>query len=486
MTGLTRFLIYSAAFVVPPAIAAVVGLRALRARDHPARLPAIDAASAARTPRPDLDAAKPTLVVVLGSDLTEITDALGPYEMFARTGKFNVVMAAPARQPTSLTGGLRILPHYALSEVDARLGGPPAVVVVPNLPNAADPANRPVIDWLRRQAAAGALMHSWCKGAMALAEAGLLDGRVATAHWGDLPQLEKRYPKVRWVRGVRWVEHGQYVMSAGITSGVDAALRVIIRLAGDSVARRVATEIRYPDHHFAVDPRTTQYTLRPADLILLANAAYRVARPRLGIALYDGVGEIDLSNVYDAHLHTMAATGETVAERAGAVVTRHGLTLFPSLPLVGRAGDAASRLGRLDRLVVPGPEGSEHAASLAAAVTAAAPSLRPEYLHADQPARFGLEPVLEDLARTADVPTATFAQRRMEYRSRGVRLDGGHVPWAVLWPAAALGALGVLGAIALSRLRTPGRRAVRSAGSVESTVTPTTRRQYATRRPSRG
>src|SRR5688572_25457041 len=191
MTALTRLIVYSAAFVLPPAIAALVGLRALRGRDHVAPLPSIDAASAARIARPELDPTKLTVAVVLGSDLTEITDALAPYEMFARTGKFNVVMAAAARQPTLLTGGLQILPHYSFAELDAGLGGAPAVVVVPNLPNAASSANRPVIDWLRRQAAAGALMHSWCKGAMALAEAGLIDGQPATAHWGDLPELEK-------------------------------------------------------------------------------------------------------------------------------------------------------------------------------------------------------------------------------------------------------------------------------------------------------
>ena len=70
---------------------------------------------------------------------------------------------------------------------------------------------------------------------------GLLDGQTATAHWGDIPTLEKRYPRVTWVRGVRWIDRGQFVMSAGITSGIDASLRVLIRVAGDSACLTAST-----------------------------------------------------------------------------------------------------------------------------------------------------------------------------------------------------------------------------------------------------
>ena len=460
MSRLTRSFIYAAAFTVPPLAAAALGLRELASRDHPARLSPMSAASIAAAPRPTLDPTKPTVVVLLGADLTEITDAVAPYEMFARAGRFNVVTAAPERQPTLLSGGLRILPHYSLAEIDSALGRrSPAIVLVPNIPNIAQEQNRPLVTWLQRQAVAGAMIHSWCKGAMTLAHAGLLDGRTATAHWGDLPKLEKMYPQVEWVRGVRWVDHGQLVMSAGITSGIDASLHVIARLAGDSAARRVARELRYPNYHFAIDPRAEQYALRPADGVLLANAAFRVGRSRTGVALYPGVGEVDLSNVYDAHVHVMVADVETVAEHAGVVVSAHGLTLLPSLALSPSGGRDAARVRRLDRLVVPGPEGRERGASVASAATAAAPSLRAEYLHADQPERFGLEPVLEDLARTADVPTARFAMKRLEYRSSSVRLEGSAFPWGTLPLPLALGAIGVL--LARTLARTLARRASR-------------------------
>ena len=449
MSNLANFLILAGSLVVMPALTAVLGIRALDRREEVEQPAPMSASEIAAIPRPAIDSSKATVVVLLGADLTEITDALGPYEMFSRAGRFNVVTAAPERQPSLLTGGLTILPHYSLAEIDSMLPGGTGIVVVPNLPNADQAMNRPTIDWIRAQAATGALIHSWCKGAMALAETGLLDGETATAHWGDIATLERRYPRVTWVRGVRWVERGQYVMSAGITSGIDASLRVLIRVAGDSVARRVAGEMRYPNYHFALDPRVEQHELAPSDLILPVNAAWRFTRPTIGLALYDGVGEMDLSTVFDAHGHTMAADVETISATTAPVVSAHGLTLFAST-----AGSASS-VAAMDRIIVPGPDAPAIAKPLVNAIVAGAANKQPEYPHAVAPARFGLEPVIEDLARSADVPTARFALKRMDFRSDDIDFDGPAVPWIPLAWVAALALGGALVRGLVTRPRVP-------------------------------
>ena len=171
-------------------------------------------------------------------------------------------------------------------------------------------------------------------------------------------------------------------------------------------------------------------------------------RSLMGVAMYDGVEEFDLSNVYDAHVHTMAARVETVAETDAPVVTAHGLTVYPSLALArGNERDNA-RARDLARLIVPGPDAPERAATLAAAAAAVVPKLRPEYVHAASPGRFGLEPVIEDLARTADVPTARFALKRMEYRSDSVRFEGPDAPWVPFIVAIALALGGLACAVA--------------------------------------
>jgi hypothetical protein len=219
---------------------------------------------------------------------------------------------------------------------------------------------------------------------------------------------------------------------------------------GDSVARRVAREIRYPDYHFAVDPRAEQFAFRAADLVLLTNAAFRPVRPRVGVALYDGVTELDLGHVYDAHAATSAANVETVARGDGIVTSAHGLTLLPSIAV---ADTGASRARSLDRLIVPGPDARERATALVAAMAMVAPGLEPAYLQADDASRYGLEPVIADLARTADLPTAAFALKRLEYRGSSTPLAGSRVPWQSLVVTLLLGATGLALALAISRRR---------------------------------
>jgi AraC family transcriptional regulator, transcriptional activator FtrA len=461
VTWRLRWVLYGGAFLLPAVLLGVMGMRELSRRSRPALLPRMAPDSIALAPAPPHDAAKPTVAVLLGADVTEITDALGPYEMFARAGTYNVYAVAPERQPVMLSGGLRILPHFSLAEMDARLGGrAPAIVVVPNIPNVDRAENRPLFAWMRRQASAGALMHSWCTGAMALAEAGLLDGRTATAHWGDLNRLEKRYPRVQWIRGVRWVDHGSVITSAGLTSGIDASLRVLGRTAGDSVARRVAREMRYPNYHFANEPAAPQYTVRPADGVLVANAAFRVVRPQIGLALYDGVGELELSHLYDTHAYSAVADVHAVAAKPGFVRTAHGLTLLPSV-VASSTPVSATAIRRLDRFIVPGQDARVRGAAVVSAVQSIVPELPATYLHGGDGSRFPLEPVLEDLARTTDRPTARFALRRLEYRSDTIQLHGSAWPWSVLPLPLALGSIGLMLIVALDRaIARRGTRAV--------------------------
>jgi hypothetical protein len=135
----------------------------------------------------------------------------------------------------------------------------------------------------------------------------------------------------------------------------------------------------------------------------------------------------------------------SIGTDADVVVTAHDLTLVPA----HAAADTAAL--RLDRLVVPGTDARERAGTLVSAVAAVARSVRVDYLHADAPQRFGIEPVIEDLARSADVPTARFALRRLEYRSESVRLEGSAMPWRALALPPLLGTLGVVLAAAAAR-----------------------------------
>lgn len=385
----------------------------------------------------------------VGGELSgvEVSSGDGP----VLRSELEVAVLGPVRQdPEDVAEVLLwILPHYSLAELDARLGGkPPAIVVVPNIPNIARVENKPLVEWMKRQAAAGSIMHSWCTGAMALAEAGLLDGLTATAHWGDLSRLAKLYPRVEWVRGVRWVDHGQVITSAGLTSGIDASLRVLTKFAGEDISRRVARELHYPNFHFSVDPVVTPYTVGPADAILPANLSFRVPRQQIGLAIYDGVGEMDLTGLYDAHI--ASADLHSIAAGSGSVRSAHGLILLPSL-VASESEPAGSidALRHLHRLVVPGRNGAEDGTRVVSALRTLAPALPAMYVHMEAGQRFGLEPVIEDLARTTDLPTARFALKRLEFRSETIRLEGKAIAWSTLPLALGLGVLGVLVALAV-------------------------------------
>ncbi|MEV0150253.1 MULTISPECIES: helix-turn-helix domain-containing protein [unclassified Nonomuraea] len=103
-------------------------------------------------------------------------------------------------------------------------------------------------DALRRAHEAGARMVSLCTGAFALAEAGLLDGRRATAHWMHTAQLAARYPKVLVDDSVLYVDDGDVLTSAGVTAGLDLCLHLVRRDLGAHVANQLARRMVVPAH----------------------------------------------------------------------------------------------------------------------------------------------------------------------------------------------------------------------------------------------
>src|SRR5688572_7269520 len=260
MRSLQKAFIGAAVVLIPTG---VIGATRVLAFLQAVRRPApILSAAPTTLPSPAIDASRKTVAILLG-DVSEVTDVLGPYEMFARAGEFNVLTVAVDRRPVRLTSGLAVMPHMTLAELEESLGvTAPDVVVVPHIPNIDRAVNRPLLDVMRRWSAESSLMLSWCTGAGALAESGVLDGRRATAHWGDIDRLQRKYPNVKWQRGVRWVDEESVVASAGLTSGIDATLRVIRRLAGEESALRVARELHYPNYHYSLEPAAPQYTAR--------------------------------------------------------------------------------------------------------------------------------------------------------------------------------------------------------------------------------
>jgi transcriptional regulator GlxA family with amidase domain len=100
-----------------------------------------------------------------------------------------------------------------------------------------------IVGWLRSSEPAARRMTSVCSGAYLLAEAGLLDGRRATTHWGRSDDFARRYPQVRLEADRIFIRDGEVWTSAGITAGIDLALALVEDDLGAAVARRVAQQL---------------------------------------------------------------------------------------------------------------------------------------------------------------------------------------------------------------------------------------------------
>ena len=153
----------------------------------------VDAAAA-----PVHDPAKPTAVIVLSLEGTNVADALAPYEVLADAGAFNLYTVAERREPVPMTGGVDVIPDLSFGQLTDRLHGTPDVIVVPQLHDAGEPSAAPIVEWLQRQDSQGdPLLVSVCVGAEVLASAGLVEGRPATANGPPRPIKPNQPPPNR-------------------------------------------------------------------------------------------------------------------------------------------------------------------------------------------------------------------------------------------------------------------------------------------------
>jgi len=433
------------ALMVPVAVGAV-GIAGATREIYTARDPGAPPAPVDAVAAPTHDPGKPTAVVVLGPEGANAADVLAPYEVLAATEAFNLYTVAPRRQPVPLTGGLDLVPDLSFGQLDERLAEGPEVIVVPQLsrvPSGLPPSVAPVIQWLQRQRTQGdPLLVGVCVGAEVLAEAGLLDGRPATSHWLGLIGLRRNYPAVRWQEGVRYVDDGDVITTAGVLSGIDGALRVIERMVGPAAAAKAARAVAWPAYSPGGPAPIRRSRPAPADVVAVLSAGYRWDRPTMGVLLTDGVGEIELAAAFRPYTElSYLARPLAVTADGQPVRSRHGLTFAPRADLTTAAPG-------LDRLLVPGAA----AARAAAADGLSLPQrLTPVYLH-QQPG-FAFDGALGDIARTRDVATARWVAKTLQYPATDPPLSGPAWPWALTLRPILLAAAAITAVLGIPLLR---------------------------------
>jgi transcriptional regulator GlxA family with amidase domain len=119
-------------------------------------------------------------------------------------------------------------------------------VIVPGYEDVNATVSPAVLSALRAAHAHGARLVSICTGAFALAAAGLLDGRPATTHWRWTDELQRRYPQVEVLPNRLFVDDGDILTSAGVTTGIDLCLHLIRRDHGAAAANTRARALVAP------------------------------------------------------------------------------------------------------------------------------------------------------------------------------------------------------------------------------------------------
>lgn len=177
----------------------------------------------------------------IGSLLFEGTDQIdltGPFEVLARIPNATYRIYGRSTAPIRDVKGLRLTPDAALA--DAPLldvlhvpGGPGQEALM-------DDAE--VLTWIRRQASCARSIFSVCTGALICGAAGLLKGRRATTHWSALHLLPffGAMPV-----NERVVTDGAWIFAAGVTAGIDGALRLAAELRGNAIAQAIQLQLAY-------------------------------------------------------------------------------------------------------------------------------------------------------------------------------------------------------------------------------------------------
>lgn len=133
-------------------------------------------------------------------------------------------------------------------------------LVIPSRPDVSRPRHPSVLNLIRHTHARGARLVSFCTGAFALAEAGVLDGRRATTHWQCAELLRARYPAIRVEPDVLFVDDGSILTSAGSAAALDLGLHVIRRDHGAETANTISRRLVFPANR---DGGQKQFIERP-------------------------------------------------------------------------------------------------------------------------------------------------------------------------------------------------------------------------------
>ncbi|TPQ41266.1 AraC family transcriptional regulator [Bradyrhizobium guangdongense] len=173
----------------------------------------------------------------------QLLDAAGPisvFEIAARyTGKVPAIRVLAVKAgPVRSSSGAEMLAR------DLKSAGAISTLIVAGGEGVNMAARCPItLAFVQRLARRGVRVASVCSGAYVLAEAGLLDGKRATTHWGRTRDFVARYPGIKFEPDQIFTRDGGVWTSAGISAGIDLALAMVTEDHGEAVAQDTARQL---------------------------------------------------------------------------------------------------------------------------------------------------------------------------------------------------------------------------------------------------
>jgi transcriptional regulator GlxA family with amidase domain len=198
----------------------------------------------------------PLLVGILIFDQVELLDVAGPFEVFSVTrlnerekgegewssSPFRVILVAEKLDQVSTIGGLRLSPDVSID-------------TCPNLDLLIIPGgwgtrkevnNHKIIKWIADRSVESKITASVCTGSSLLGKAGLLDGRESTTHFQAFDFLRQSAPNTKIREDVLFTLTEPIFTSAGVSAGIDLALRIVSHFFGEEVGMATARHMEYP------------------------------------------------------------------------------------------------------------------------------------------------------------------------------------------------------------------------------------------------
>jgi transcriptional regulator GlxA family with amidase domain len=183
-------------------------------------------------------------------DNMEILDFSGPYDVFATASQlskkacFNAFTISKDGKKIKEKFGLRIKPDFSFDncpDID--------ILVIPGGPGTRSKITKnKFLKFISKKGKKAEIVFSVCTGALILAAAGLLKGCKAATHALSSGLLKEIEPDLEVVENKRYTDNGKIITSAGVTSGIDAALYLVKKLENKELAEKVANHIEYTSH----------------------------------------------------------------------------------------------------------------------------------------------------------------------------------------------------------------------------------------------